>query len=200
MIVFLESSPASGKSSCCEYLQGDYAVFVEPVDMWTSHLEGVYGPAVADWVLPMQMLALTTRHEILLRARAVAERHGEVVVVERSPRSDSIFAQDLVGADMDAYRHVRARYDALLAGLDCRHIYLRAPPEVCMQRVAVRGRPQERGMTLERARDIHRRHDIEFAGDVTVDADRPKAEVFAEVREIIRGGMLPPSPPERGLL
>lgn len=186
MIVYLEACPGAGKTSACEFLRRDYAVFVEPVDMWSNHLHGVYGPDAAAWALPMQMLALTTRHELLLRAKELADRTGKPVVVERSPRSDSIFAQDLSGEDMAAYRTVRARYDALMDGLDTRYVYLRADPEVCMSRVAVRGRPQERTMTLERSREMHRRHELEFAGDVTIDANREKSAVFADVLATIR--------------
>jgi deoxyguanosine kinase len=186
MIVFLEAGIGAGKSSCCEYLRREYNVFVEPVEIWESHLHGVYGPDAAAWALPMQMLALTTRHELLLRAKNLADRTGKPVVVERSPRSDSIFAQDLSGDDMAAYKTVRARYDALMDGLDARHIYLRADPEVCMSRVAVRGRPQERTMTLERSREMHRRHELEFAGDITIDANREKSAVFADVLATIR--------------
>ena len=187
MIVFLESLVGAGKTTCAELLRREYNVFVEPVEMWDSHLHGVYGPDAAAWALPMQMLALTTRHELLLRAKDLADRTGKPVIVERSPRSDSIFAQDLSGDDMAAYKTVRSRYDALMAGLDARHIYLRADPEVCMSRVAVRGRPQERTMTLERSREMHRRHELEFSGDVTIDANRDKSAVFADVLAAIRG-------------
>lgn len=192
MIVFLEACPGAGKTSCAEFLRKEYAVFVEPVEMWSNHLHGVYGPDSARWALPMQMLALTTRHELLLRAVDMAERTGKPVVVERSPRSDSIFAQDLKGADMDAYLTVRARYDELMAGLDARYVYMRADPEICMGRIAVRGRPQERSMPLERAREMHRRHEIEFKDDVTVDANREKQSVFSDVLELIRGAGMPP--------
>ena len=187
MIVFLEAAVAAGKTSCAESLRRDYGVFVEPVEMWSNHLHGMYGPDSRDWALPMQMLALTTRHELLLRAVEHAERTGQPVVVERSPRSDSIFAQDLVGADMAAYRVVRARYDELMAGLDARYIYLRADPEICMGRVAVRGRLQERSMTLDRAVEMHRRHELEFANDVVVDANRTKRDVFNDVLALIQG-------------
>ena len=186
MIVFLEAVVAAGKSSACEFLRQDYTVFVEPVDMWNKHLYGVYGPDSAEWALPMQMLALTTRHELLLRAVDVAKETGKPVVVERSPRSDSLFAQDLVGADMEAYKTVRTRYDQLMADIDARYVYMRVDPEVCMDRIAMRGRPQERSMTLERATEMHERHELEFAHDVTVDANRDKKEVFNDVLSVIR--------------
>jgi deoxyadenosine/deoxycytidine kinase len=189
MIVFLEANIASGKSSACEFLRKYYPVFVEPVDMWSNHLHGIYGPDAADWGLPMQMLALTTRHELLLRAIDMADATRRIVVVERSPRSDAIFAQDLVGDDMKAYQVVRDRYTSIVAGLAPRtkHIYMRADPEICMGRVAVRGRPQERTMTLERSQEIHRRHELEFASDITVDANRAKPDVFNDVLQLIKG-------------
>lgn len=196
MIVFLEANIGSGKTCLAEFLRRDYNVFVEPVDMWSNHLHGVYGPDSSRWALPMQMLALTTRHELLLRAVDLADRTGKPVIVERSPRSDSIFAQDLKGDDMEAYLIVRKRYDELMAGLDARYIYMRADPEICMGRIAVRGRPQERSMTLERAKEMHRRHEIEFKDDVTVDANREKQDVFNDVLELIRsyekGAGVPP--------
>lgn len=187
MIVFLEANVACGKSSCAEFLRKHYPVFVEPVDMWSNHLHGIYGPNSAAWVLPMQMLALTTRHELLFRAIELSEKTGKIVVVERSPRSDAIFAQDLKDDDMKAYNIVCEKYKALVSGLDVRHIYLRADPEICMGRVAVRGRPQERTMTLDRSKEMHRRHELEFANDITVDANRDKPDVFNDVLEIIRG-------------
>jgi len=189
MIVFLEANIGSGKSTCCEFLAAEFEVFMEPVDMWGAHLHGMYGPESARWALPMQMLALTTRHELLLRARDAAALSGRPVVVERSPRSDSIFAQDLTGDDMAAYRTVRSRYDELLADLDVRHVYLRASPETSMDRVKARGRPQERSMTLERSREMHRRHELEFGGDptvVTIDADRTRDPVFTDVLRLVR--------------
>lgn len=187
MIVFLEASIGVGKSSNCEFLRKNYHVFVEPVDMWSNHLHGIYGPNSSDWVLPMQMLALTTRHELLFRAIELSEKTGKIVVVERSPRSDAIFAQDLKGEDMEAYLTLCNKYKKLTEGLEAKYIYLRADPEVCMSRIAVRGRPQERTMTLERAQEMHRRHELEFANDITVDANRDKPDVFNDVLEIIRG-------------
>lgn len=186
MIVFLEAVVAAGKSSACEFLRRNYTVFVEPVEMWSQHLYGVYGPDSAEWALPMQMLALTTRHELLLRAVDEAKRTGKPVVVERSPRSDSLFAQDLQGDDMQAYKTVRTRYDELMAGIDARYVYMRVDPEICMDRIAKRGRPQERSMTLERAEEMHRRHELEFEHDVTIDANREKREVFDDVLSVIR--------------
>jgi deoxyadenosine/deoxycytidine kinase len=181
MIVFVEGDVASGKSTCLELLSEQYHVFTEPVEMWSQHLFGVYGPDFADWALPMQMLALTTRQELLLRAKDA----GDVVVVERSTRSDGLFAQDLTGSDLEAYNVVRRRYDKLLAGLDAVHVYLRADPEVCMERIAVRGRPQEKGMGLQRARTMHERHELEFADAFIVDANRDKHAVLKDVAAFI---------------
>ena len=187
MIVFLEANVATGKSSCAEFLRKHYPVFVEPVDMWSNHLHGVYGPTAAAWALPMQMLALTTRYELLFRAIELSEKTGKLVVVERSPRSDAIFAQDLEGDDLTAYTVLRGKYNSLVSGLDARHIYMRADPETCMGRVLVRGRPEERSMTLDRSTELHRRHELEFFKDVTVDANRDKPDVFHDVLAIIQG-------------
>lgn len=185
MIVFLESPVAAGKSTAAQYLSNRYPVFLEPVDMWTNHLKGVYGAAASEWLLPMQMLALTTRHELLLRAAEISAS-GATVVVERSPRSDAIFAQDLAGEDKAAYDVVRLRYEKLMGSLDVAHVYLRADPETCIERIALRGRPSERGITIERTREMHRRHDVEFANDITIDANRDADSVFKDVLRTVQ--------------
>ena len=187
VVLFVEGLVGVGKSVACAALsRRGRTVVTEPVDMWDQHLQGVYGPSPYEWALPMQLLALTTRHELLFRV--LGDSGSEVVLVERSPRSDAIFAAQLTGEDAEVYRVAAARYKELLAsyrGVRFESVYLRAVPEVCMGRVKKRARPAERTMTLASLQALFELHEAEFSSSEVLDASKTAEEVADDLADLV---------------
>jgi len=187
VVLFVEGVVGVGKSVACAALaRRGVSVVTEPVYMWDQHLEGVYGPTPGAWALPMQLLALTTRNELLFRV--LDNSAGDVVLVERSPRSDAIFAAQLNAEDAAVYSVAAARYKTLLSSFpDVRFesVYLRALPEVCMGRVKKRARPAERTMTLGSLQGLFELHDTEFADSVVIDASKTAEEVADDLAALV---------------
>jgi deoxyadenosine/deoxycytidine kinase len=185
-LVFVEGNVGAGKSTVLGELQDrGFAVFGEPIEVWTEHLARVYHDDA--WGLPMHYLALTTHVETILQAARLAKTLETTVVVERSFQSVDVFARnDPNLARDDAYWGVHAMYRRLLAdelvGVQQHHVYLRASPKVCAERVRARGRPGEDGIDLAYLTTLHRFHDETFATGCTVDADRALSDVVDAIK------------------
>lgn len=83
----------------------------------------------------------------------------EFVVQERSIASSQIFGQDLKPCDHAVFsqmfsnlKHVNLRKPDLI-------IYVKTPPEVCMQRVLTRNRPEEHQLNIATLTKLHERHE-----------------------------------------
>jgi len=186
MFVFVEANVGAGKSTCLAGLQRiGFETVQEPVDQWDKHLEGVYGPRASEWGLPMQLLALVTRMERLLRYADSATTG--IVVVERSLDSDRLFALDLDERDRDIYEAVRTRYETLTQLHESAvHIYLRASPETCLERAGVRSRSQEDALKVDRLRVLHDRHEACFSDRaIVLDASGSPDAVLQQVCAVL---------------
>lgn len=191
-IVYIEGSIGCGKSAVIEQLAArGFRTVPEPVELWTQHLRNVYGESRGQWLLPMQALALTTRVERTLSETVLCG--ATPIIVERSMRSDALFAADLPDMDRAAHQLLYDRYcsaTGLLGPEAVMHCYLRVPPRICWERARTRDRDAERGLELSFFEELHVRHEAAFAnlpGVHIVDGSGELASVAEAVERVISG-------------
>lgn len=167
MLVLLEGNIAAGKTTLGELLtHDDRFMFVrEPVERWQSGfavnlLERFYSDT-PRWSFTMQIGAFLTRAQTLDDLPA----HGGVMVFERSIYCDRhVFAKNLYQqglmdeTEWALYVHFWEYFRVNIPVPDA-IVYLRTPAEECFQRLQVRGRSEEQGITLEYLQQLEARHD-----------------------------------------
>jgi deoxyadenosine/deoxycytidine kinase len=183
-IIFVEASIGAGKSTLLANLAAaGESVFSEPVEAWTETLRLAYADPV-KWRPQLQLLALTTRLEVVVRATLAARSAPKGrVFVERSMRSTGIF--DAMAEPDESYRAAHARASSLerdlMAGMSVEHVYIRCPPSVCAERIAMRARRGEDLVGDALLRDLHDAHEAEFADDPVVDGRQTADGVLRDV-------------------
>ena len=177
-IVSLEGNIGCGKTTMWNYLKHQYASTAEvsflrePVDLWQTSIRNAEGASLFQLYLndpkkygfPFQLMVRLTRIN-LLQKQMKETPNAKVIVCERSLQADeSVFAKML--HDQGFMDDVSYQVYSML----CKSwteipplsmiIYLRATPEVCLQRIARRGRPGEaEGISLEYLKDCHSYHE-----------------------------------------
>lgn len=169
-IILLEGNIAAGKSTVGRLLKesGKFDFIEEPVDAWQSGfasnlLEAFYRD-MERWAFTFQTLAFLTRAKTWRDSLALT-RHNRVVL-ERSLLTDRyVFATNShrIGGMSDVEWQVYCElWDLVVSGYlvepDC-ILYYRAPAEVCLERIRVRGRDEESGITLEYLTQLQALHD-----------------------------------------
>ncbi len=140
-------------------------------------------PFLSDFYSDRQRYAFQTQIFFLLsryyqQRRSVPEilKRGEPLITDYTFAKDALFARiNLIGDELDMYYRV---HDALAEKIPLPNliVYLRADPEVLMQRIASRDRPYERNMELDYINQLNRAYDDFFinnqarnvGGNVTV--------------------------------
>ena len=165
LYISVEGGIGVGKTTCMESILQLYrdnptvSVLLEPVDDWrrSGLLERFYSNGVTS--LEFQLVALATLTAPILKA--LHQPHVTMVISERSPLSNiEVFAKmNLTEADFTCYQ---LAYNALIAampeGVEQATIYLDAPDDVVVQRIAARGREEESNLPLALHQDLRERH------------------------------------------
>lgn len=166
MLVLLEGNIAAGKTTLGQALAADerFAFIPEPVAHWQTGfaanlLERFYHDT-PRWAFTMQIGAFVTRLEMF---DSLPDR--DVLVFERSIYCDRhVFAKSLHqqglmdDTEWALYRHFWDRLSGVAPAPDA-IIYLRTPAEECFRRLGVRGRAEERGITLQYLAHLEACHD-----------------------------------------
>lgn len=140
-------------------------------------------PFLSDFYSDRQRYAFQTQIFFLLsryyqQRRSVPEilKRGEPLITDYTFTKDALFARiNLIGDELEMYYRV---HDALAEKIPLPDliVYLRADPDVLMQRIASRDRPYERNMEREYINQLNYAYDSFFienqgrniAGNVTV--------------------------------
>lgn len=171
MLVSIEGNIGSGKSTIINYLktiENDNIVFVdEPVEEWLNiksngknALELFYEDQDKNsfW---FQVLAYITRLRNLLET--VKNNPNKIIITERSIYTDKyVFAQMLFDAgkisdiEFQTYNYWfdtfenETKIDVIL--------YVNTEPEECINRIKVRNRSEESGVSLDYLKSCHQKH------------------------------------------
>lgn len=166
MLVHLEGNIASGKTTLGNLLHENenFHFIPEPVPEWQSGfsinwLDRFYAD-MPRWSFTFQMTAFSTR------VAALSDRpEGKITVAERSIGTDRYaFAPGLhATGGMDDYEwELYCRFWETMAPNVPQPkaiLYLRTPAEECMNRLRIRSREEETGVTLAYLQELGQRHD-----------------------------------------
>uniref|UniRef100_A0A6C0I3G0 Deoxynucleoside kinase domain-containing protein n=1 Tax=viral metagenome TaxID=1070528 RepID=A0A6C0I3G0_9ZZZZ len=174
LIVSLEGNIGAGKSTLLESLKGEFdptiLILQEPVDIWTSIRDPATDETViqcfyrdpAKYAFSFQVLAYATRLSLL---RKMIADHPEcrMIICERSLDADKhIFAKMLHEdgmIDEVQYKIYETFFNEFSASFALDGIiYLDVDPTICHERVAIRNRDGEEGISLDylyRCREFH---------------------------------------------
>lgn len=182
LVVSIEASIAAGKSTIIEALfkrmEGDikFILIPEPVEEWGNIMIGdkdiltTFYENMKETALPFQLIALLTRKTIfdqkMKEAELIEKETGQkvILVTERTVHSDRhIFAKMLheSGFINDAGFIAYEMWNEIF----CRDIkihkvlYINTPPNICHERVAIRARSGEEGITLDYLTQCQNAHD-----------------------------------------
>jgi len=203
-MILLEGNIAAGKSTVGNVLKasGRFDFIEEPVDTWQSGfasnlLEAFYRD-MNRWAFTFQTLAFLTRAKTW--NEALARTSHSRVVLERSLLTDRyVFATNAhrLGAMSDVEWQVYcALWDLVVSNYnvepDC-VLYYRTPADVCLERIAVRGRDEETGIALQYLQQLEALHDdwlLEHPRAVILDGTRQWTadEIVETANELIAVG------------
>ena len=179
MIFYIEGNIGAGKSTIIERMEADlkknttaniYA-YTEPVDIWTgikyenkNMLQLLYENP-GQYAQQFQTLALVSRQaqyaEFMEHCINSTDKQC-IGIFERSTKSDKIFQSILCTQghisrlDLDIYN------TAHISTIKHIHIYLQLDPELCLDRIKSRNRPEEVNMDLNYLKQLHTLHEEEF--------------------------------------
>lgn len=204
MLVLIEGNIAAGKTTLGAALaaSGEFVFIPEPVERWQSgfaaNLLGRFYTDMGRWAFTLQIGAFITRAQALADLPAVRDR---AVVFERSVFCDRhVFAKNLHAQGFmddtewavychfwDSLKDSVPQPDAIL--------YLRTPAAECFRRLQVRGRAEEKGVSLAYLEQLEAHHDEWLrnpaqAGHpvIELDGQRPwtAADVLAQLAPLAR--------------
>lgn len=196
--ILLEGNIGAGKSTIGKVLKssGAFDFIEEPVEVWkngfaSNMLDLIYRD-MHRWAFTFQIMTFITRAKTWKEILALTDhRH---VILERSIYTDRhVFAPTLhrLGAINDTEWQVYCGlWDFLVSNYDVAPdciLYLRTPARVCLERIQVRDRNEESGMTLEYLQQLERSHDEWLLGDPrAIPMDGTRRWTADEVLELIK--------------
>lgn len=189
MFVSIDGAVGAGKSSVLESLKKlGKAISPEPVESWGEHIEKLYAGTMSPY--EFQCIAFEDR------CAKVPDARGEpVVYVERSPffQKRVFLEANMPRMTVEEAERLSVLYTSHVKWDPCLYIYLRAPPDVCLERIASRGRRGEDKITTGYNEKLHELHERAYEDAlatgmkiVTLDAStRTPDEIASSIVELL---------------
>jgi len=158
--IIVEGNIGVGKSTIAKALAKRHGLRLlrEPVD---NELLQLFYDDAKRWAFPFQMEMLHRRWALQMSAATEAIVEGEFsgAILDRSIWGDLVFAWKLTESGLMEPKeweiYISAvRNMSLVLFPPTELLYLDACPEVCLERIRLRNRPQEQGITLDYLRSI----------------------------------------------
>jgi deoxyadenosine/deoxycytidine kinase len=185
-MILLEGNIGAGKSTVGNTLKesGLFDFIEEPVEAWqtgfAANLLDMFYRDMKRWAFTFQITAFITRAKTWQEVLALTD-HSRVVL-ERSIFTDRfVFATNSyrIGGMTDVEWQVYCGLWEFLVSNYCVEpdciLYYRTPAEVCLERMKVRGRHEETGVTVEYLKQLEALHDewlLEHPRAITLDGTR----------------------------
>lgn len=153
-IVTISGNIGSGKSTVLRELQSHgYNCIQEPIDKWYPWLQLFYKEP-SKYALGFQMQILKEFYKILIK-----ENHENTIIMERG-MADSIFVFSknllLTGILSESeYKLIYEYYTIFNVKKSDVYIYIKTPPNICMERLKLRNRECEQSLPLEYIKQIN---------------------------------------------
>ena len=201
VIYFLESNISGGKTTLLNRLnkfldennRNDIEVILEPVEEWEKiGLLVSFYKNPGRWAYTFQNFAFITKYMILMKLDP-----NKTYIIERSPWTDyHCFAKlchergDISEMEMTIYE---SWFNTLIKGItdkfECKFIYLKTDPTICLERSKKRNRNGEEGIPLEYLKSLDNKHDEWLSNDI-IKIDGNSDDVDETTRHLLQH--LPP--------
>ena len=170
LMILLEGNIGAGKTTVGKALaaSGVFGFLEEPTKAWregfASNMLELFYSDTERWAFTFQICAFITRAKTWSEVLALTDHTR--VLLERSIFCDRyVFAENCYRTGLltaSEYQLYCGLWEFLVSNY-CQEpdtiIYLRTPPETCLDRIKARGRPEEMGITLEYLRQLEGLHD-----------------------------------------
>ena len=200
-IICIQGNIGSGKSTLLRQLEDNgFICLQEPVDTWAEYqhngksiLEYFYEDK-AKYAFPFQMMAFYTRMKAI---NELKEKNSPLTIMERSLETDKrIFFQLLVNDNSidpicakiynDWYNDLVKIKDKNKDNVNVIDIYIKTPPEICLERIAKRSRPGEKEITLQYLTKCHELHEEWLKYDITIDGTQSNEDILTAIASILK--------------
>lgn len=179
-MIFIEGNISSGKSTILTKLQEHgFTVFEEAVSALTEYYKNEKGENILElfyndmlgYSFKMQMASMNARWEVIKKGLDVLNTTStDLVIIERSILTDkNSFAINLHKNGYmdklewqiynDSLRNHIEDTKPRFNGINVIYLYLRASPEICLQRKFERGRQEESSLQLDYLQELHKTYD-----------------------------------------
>lgn len=189
--IVISGNISSGKTSQISLLQDyfadnpDVSIIPEDVENWIKEgwLEKFY----------QDMTKYSTGFQFrVLKSYRNLPTDNKIQIIERCVNiTEHVFCKQLMADGFitpAGYRAVQ-EYNKIYGWLPDIFIYIRAPPEVCHQRISERSRNEEKNIPLEYLAKLHDKHEAfhgkKLAETYIIDGTQSKSEIFEEILKII---------------
>lgn len=178
----IDGSIGSGKSTVISKIQNRLGMNVaqEPVEEWTDWLENYYTDK-KRWGFSFQMKVILGQAIILSKLEK-----NEFIAMERSPQTvyhvfASILKDESVISDLE--------FDLIDEFIKfntkkVNTIYLRCPPEVCLDRIKKRGRESEQNIDIDYLNKLHCKYE-NMPNNYVIDSTQPEEEIYNQIKDIL---------------
>ncbi len=173
--VQIEGNIGVGKSTFTNLLKNNInnsELVSEPVDMWL-HVKNSDGKNILQtfyddiprWAYTFQNIAYVTR--MMKIERAIRSSTSDYVFLDRSIDTDRYVFEKMLWEEGQLQKIEHEAYelwcqfyqDFVRTDSDKKIIYLKCSPEVCLERIKIRGREEEKNITLEYLNKLHKAHE-----------------------------------------
>jgi len=187
-IISIEGNIGAGKSTLLKNLSEFFGKLLttlqEPVDVW--------GPWLTKFYADKKRYSFSFQTRVLLSQIKLLDQPftSPLLITERSPMTGiGVFGKMLLDAgDMDEIEYDLLKEINSSKGWFPDHvIYLRADPQVALERIKKRSRSCESDIPLSYLEDLDKYHIDLFKNDKVhyIDANREEQEVFEDVKNIL---------------
>jgi deoxyadenosine/deoxycytidine kinase len=171
----IEGNIGVGKSTFTNLLKENISnseLVSEPVDMWL-HVKNADGKNILQtfyddiprWAYTFQNIAYVTR--MMKIERAIRSSTSDYVFLDRSIDTDRYVFEKMLWEEGQLQKIEHEAYelwcqfyqDFVRTDSDKKIIYLKCSPEVCLGRIKIRGREEEKNITLEYLNKLHQAHE-----------------------------------------
>lgn len=171
----IEGNIGVGKSTFTNLLKENIPnseLVSEPVDMWL-HVKNTDGKNILQtfyddiprWAYTFQNIAYVTR--MMKIERSIRNSTSDYVFLDRSIDTDRYVFEKMLWEEGQLQKIEHEAYELwcqfyqefVRTESDKKIIYLRCSPEVCLDRIKIRGREEEKNITMEYLNKLHKAHE-----------------------------------------
>jgi deoxyadenosine/deoxycytidine kinase len=160
-IITIDGNIGSGKSTILNYLHSNYNIYIdlEPIDKWKTFLDNIYNNKNNYFNFQIRVW--------LDRSWIQEKDYNTNIIMERSP----FFIRNTFNKYMYENNLISIQENNIINELynktdiiwnSNNYIYLNSDPKKCLERINIRGRENEKNITLEYLNEIHKYHEYAY--------------------------------------